>query len=160
MSTQNAIGDRGESIFTTRITQYNLFKVYFLGEKAPIVDFLLEILDEQHPYYFMVQVKSTELGYNKDGKLKAVVPNDKYVKLVERLVPTYVAGVDVSTETVYLCPAFDVGTKYTTIPVTHLLSLSQKKKSKASLNLLKQDVINYYKSSGLGQYKAQYKSLL
>lgn len=32
MAQQNAIGNRGETIFSTRITQDNLFKVYFLGE--------------------------------------------------------------------------------------------------------------------------------
>lgn len=49
MPTQNAIGDRGESIFTTRISEFYQFKVYFLGEKAPIVDFLLEVEDTDKP---------------------------------------------------------------------------------------------------------------
>ena len=59
MADKNAQGERGESIFKTRITQGDLFAIYFLGEKAPIVDFLLEINDKDTPYPFMVQVKST-----------------------------------------------------------------------------------------------------
>lgn len=54
---KNAIGDRGESIFMSRITEGFLFRVYFLGEKAPIGDFILEINDESTPYECMIQVK-------------------------------------------------------------------------------------------------------
>lgn len=82
MPQNNAIGDRGESIFNTRVTQDNLFKVYFMGEKAPIVDFLLEILDDATPYYSMVQVKGTTLGYLAGGNLQASVEEAKMIKLL------------------------------------------------------------------------------
>lgn len=160
MAQQNAIGDRGESIFNTRITQDNLFKVYFLGEKAPIVDFLLEILDPATPYYFLVQVKGTTLGYQAGGNLKACVEEDKMIKLLQRELPTYVAGVDVDREIVYLCPAFDPTTRYPSIPVTHSLQLVNKVASRAILDLLKQDVINYWANSGMSNYKATYHSIL
>ena len=39
MADQNSIGVRGEHIFATRITQGNIFNVYFLGDKAPVVDY-------------------------------------------------------------------------------------------------------------------------
>ena len=39
-SSTNIVGDRGENIFRTRITQYGLFSAYFLGEKTPIEDIL------------------------------------------------------------------------------------------------------------------------
>ena len=160
MVDRNAIGDRGETIFNTRITEGNMFKVYFLGEKAPIVDFLLEILDEDKPYYFMVQVKSTEQGLDRKGFLKAKVPQDKLKKLVRRLVPTYVSGVDIKTETVYLCSAFDEEADYSKIPTTHLLNFSQKQITKHNLALLKQDVINFYQYCTLKTYKSNFQSLL
>ena len=160
MTSSNAIGDRGESIFTTRITQENLFRVYFLGEKAPIVDFLLEILDEKNPYYFMVQVKSTEKGYNKKGRLKASVPIKKLNKLIDKALPTYIAGVDLNSEIVYVCPAFDKNIKYTTIATNHLLYFNNKEETMKTLSLLKQDVIHYYKSYNIAEFKETYKSLL
>lgn len=48
--TSNIIGNIGENIIALRLSKYGIFKVYFLGEKAPIEDFLLEILDEATPY--------------------------------------------------------------------------------------------------------------
>lgn len=160
MANQNAIGDRGESIFMTRITQWNYFKVYFLGEKAPIVDFLLEILDIATPYYFLVQVKGTTLGYQQGGNLKANVDNDKMIKLLNRTLPTYVAGVDVNDEKVYLCPAFEPALRYPSIPTRHKLEFADSNASRATLNLIKEDVINFWQHSNMGQYKSQYHSLL
>lgn len=160
MPQNNAIGDRGESIFNTRVTQDNLFKVYFMGEKAPIVDFLLEILDDATPYYFMVQVKGTTQGYQVDGNLQASVEESKMIKLLERKMPTYVAGVDVNDEIVYLCPAFDINTRYPSIPTNHYLKLSDKPGSRATLDLLKQDVINFWDNSNMSNFKSSYVSLL
>lgn len=131
-----------------------------MGEKAPIVDFLLEILDENTPYYFMVQVKSTTQGYQKNGDLKASVDENKMKKLLERHMPTYVAGVDVNKEKVYLCPAFDPNTKYSSIPTTHCLSLSAKKNSQKLLNQLKDDVINFWNTVKVLDSKTKFKSSL
>ena len=119
----NLIGDRGESIFNTRITEHEMFNVYFLSAKAPIVDFLIEIADEATPFQCLVQVKSTSQGYLKrNGKLRAKVPVDKMQKLINRPLPTYVAGVDLKNEKVYICPAFNDANAYTSsIPITHIL---------------------------------------
>ena len=89
----NDIGNRGETIFASRISANYDFKAYFMGEKAPIGDFILEINDENTPYECMVQVKGTTQGYNVgDGKLKAKVEAAKLQKLLNRPLPTYVAG--------------------------------------------------------------------
>ena len=80
MADKNSIGLRGENIFATRITQGNVFNIYFLGDKVPIVDFLIEINDAKTPYAFMVQVKSTTRGYNASGNLKVRVPKEKNIQ--------------------------------------------------------------------------------
>lgn len=161
MPTNNAIGDNGEAIFCGRITQDFIFKVYFLGEKAPIVDFMLEILDSgNHSYFCLVQVKSTTHGYQVGGNLKASITEDDLNKLIERPLPTYVAGVDIINEAVYLCPAFDSKVKYPSIPVTHKLTLLNKVASKLELLKLKEDIMNYWDNSGSDSYKTNYKSLL
>lgn len=156
----NYIGDQGESIFTTRISKGGTFKVYFLGEKAPIVDFLIETVEQNSSYYFLVQVKGTEQGYLKCGNLNARVDNEKMKELLKRLLPTYVAGVDIKKEIVYLCPAFTPETKYHSILTKHKLELADKQASDATIKLLKQDVVKFWQNSEVSKYKSIYQSLL
>lgn len=159
---KNAIGDRGESIFTTRITATYDFKVYFLGEKAPVGDFILEINNETTPYECMVQVKSTEQGKNKrDGRLKAKVPTTKMQKLINRPMPTYVAGVDVINEEVYIAPAFNKSHDYKkSIPVTHKLSAADPIASQTTIAKLKNDIIDYWTQAQMSKLKANFKTAL
>lgn len=162
MPTQNAIGDRGESIFTTRISEFYQFNVYFLGEKAPIVDFLLEVEDTDKPYYFLIQVKSTTKGYHrKTGYIKAVISNSKLLELIKRPLPTYIAGVDVNNEIVYINPAFDTSVSYSSgMPVSHLLDRTKQVVSKATLDLLIQDVKNFWDNLSANGYKTSFHSVL
>ena len=161
MPTQNAIGDNGEAIFSGRITQDSVFKVYFLGEKAPYVDFMLEVLDQvDHSYFCLVQVKSTTLGYSDGGNLRASISDHDLEELIKRPLPTYLAGVDINSEAVYICPAFDINIKYPSIPTKHKLELINKPGSKAELLLLKEDIIKYWNNSGSEIYKTNYQSIL
>jgi hypothetical protein len=57
--TQNEIGDAGENLAMLRLEKHGIFRAYFLGAKAPIVDLLIEITDEKTPYQALIQVKST-----------------------------------------------------------------------------------------------------
>ena len=69
--TTNVVGGAGENLTALRLEKDGYFNVYFLGEKAPIEDFLLEIRDEAHPYHCLLQVKSTEMEerYLKNGNI-------------------------------------------------------------------------------------------
>lgn len=158
----NLIGDRGESIFNTRITEHEMFNVYFLSAKAPIVDFLIEIADEATPFQCLVQVKSTSQGYLKrNGKLRAKVPVDKMQKLINRPLPTYVAGVDLKNEKVYICPAFNDANAYTSsIPITHILDKQNTVATQQTLDMLKQDIIEYWNKAKANLYKSSFKSRL
>jgi hypothetical protein len=158
----NDIGNRGETIFASRISANYDFKVYFMGEKAPIGDFILEINDENTPYECMVQVKGTTQGYNVgDGRLKAKVEPSKLQKLLNRPLPTYVAGVDVDREEVYIAPVFTVAHDYTaTIPVGHKLALNDPVASQTTLNALKQDIINFWTHVGVAASKATFNTSL
>ena len=158
----NLIGDRGESIFNTRITEHEMFNVYFLSAKAPIVDFLIEIADEATPFQCLVQVKSTSQGYLKrNGKLRAKVPVDKMQKLINRPLPTYVAGVDLKNERVYICPAFNDANAYTSsIPITHILDKQNAVATQQTLNMLKQDIIEYWNNANVNLYKTSFRSRL
>lgn len=158
----NLIGDRGESIFNTRITEHEMFNVYFLSAKAPIVDFLIEIADEATPFQCLVQVKSTSQGYLKrNGKLRAKVSVDKMQKLINRPLPTYVAGVELKNEKVYICPAFDDANAYTSsIPITHILDKQNTVATQQTLDMLKQDIIEYWNKAKANLYKSSFKSRL
>lgn len=158
----NLIGDRGESIFNTRITEHGMFNVYFLSAKAPIVDFLIEIADEATPFQCLVQVKSTSQGYLKrNGKLRAKVPADKMQKLINRPLPTYVAGVDLKNERVYICPAFNDANAYTSsIPITHILDKQNAVATQQTLDMLKQDIIEYWNNANMNLYKTSFRSRL
>lgn len=160
MADNNSIGLRCESIFTTRITQWNVFNVYFLGDKTPVVDFLVEINDANTPYAFVVQVKSTIRGYNTAGDLKVRVTRDKYMSLLKRPLPTYVAGVDINTETVYLCPAFNDKTCVKSLPAKNKLKFTSPATTKRVLALLKNDVIKYWQNAKTIGYKKKYTSIL
>lgn len=162
MAITNDIGDYGESIFKTRLTEHYMFKIYFLGEKTPIEDFLVELNDTTHPYQFLVQVKSTEKGYNKkSGYVKARVSDFKRDELIKRPLPTYVAGVDTVNEIVYICPAFDNSVSFSNgIPIKHPLSKTNPVITLQTLNLLADDVRDFWNSSHAFSYKQVYKSKL
>lgn len=158
----NLIGDRGESIFNTHITEHEMFNVYFLSAKAPIVDFLIEIADEATPFQCLVQVKSTSQGYLKrNGKLRAKVPVEKMQKLINRPLPTYVAGVELKNEKVYICPAFNDANAYTSsMPITHILDKQNTVATQQTLDMLKQDIIEYWNKAKANLYKSSFKSRL
>ena len=157
---KNHIGVRGESIFMTRITEFDLIEGFFLGDKAPIVDFYMDINDGDESYQFLIQVKSTTLGYDSSGNLRVSVPEKKYKKLQKKKLPTYVAGVDVNNEVVYICSAFQEGKDISSMNIKHCLKKSRPVRTKKTLELLRKDVIRYWSGKVTPDYKNKFKSFL
>lgn len=108
----DAIGQRGESIFTAVMLSFHgrmpLFRVQFLGDKWPGVDFICELRGPwktRQPFFF-VQVKSTAQGYAKtSGRLKARISKKHALALSRYPAPVYLAGVDERNELVYMVAA-------------------------------------------------------
>ena len=164
----NVIGDIGEMEVSTRLMETGLFIVFLLGGKVPVFDLLVEIVPDanaqEKPYQFLVQVKSTQEAnpYTKrTHRLKTPVPNDKLNALIDRPLPSYVAGVDINTSDVYLVPAFDRGAGYGgSIPDTFRLIKGNKAVNTALLQRLKNDVIAYWHGLKIDVYKPSFNSAL
>lgn len=159
------IGNNGERNAAIRLTQGQLFDVIELGGKTPAFDLLCRINDPQKPYQFLVQVKATEacnvFTPSNPPRIKTPVPNDKYKQLQIRPLPTYVAGVDNNSGDVYIAPAFKITNDYrSSIPTTYRLSINDKNGSLNNLNLLKNDVLNYWDGLNIQTYKSAFTSLL
>ena len=103
---KNQIGDSGEKILGFALSYFPFFNLYFLDGKASVEDFFGEIADENNPYPFLIQVKTTEQGIDAQNRLLATLPTGKRDKLISRPVPTYLAGIDLQSITLYLCPVF------------------------------------------------------
>ena len=160
---QNSIGNTGENLAQLRLSKHGVFNVYFLGEKAPIEDILIEINDETNPYQALVQVKATNATnrYNKgNGAMKTPVPDKKLTKLWNRPIPTYVMGVDLVDELVYIAPAYQKEGKYPSIPNRLKIDNKVIADDITALNKLKEDIINYYQSHKIPQHKQNYKTLI
>ena len=161
--TTNVIGGAGENLTALRLEKDGYFKVYFLGEKAPIEDFLLEILDETHPYHCLLQVKSTGKNnrYQVCGNINTPVPDDKLEKLINRPLPTYVVGADIEEEVVFIAPANDKKRRYPSIPTGFRLDNKDKDQRIANLEKLRDEIIRYWEESGILDYKYnRFKSAL
>ena len=166
--TTNAIGDIGEMTVSIRLLEFGLFNVYLLGGKVPAFDLLAELIPQnaqEKPYQFLIQVKSTDIAhpYTKiDRRLKTPVPDKKYQALIDRPLPTYVAGVDLNTSDVYLVPAFDrVKSFRNSIPTGFkLIGKPKKDSNKRKLQRLKDDIVQYWQHLNIDNYKPHYNSII
>ena len=102
------IGKRGESIFSTIISRYInaagfLFAPSFMGDKFPVVDFYVDLLNYPSKRgFFFASVKSTTLGYYPDNsKLKISINRDEIGELKKFPVPVYLFGIDEKAERGY-----------------------------------------------------------
>ena len=85
-----------------------LFRANGWGGKYPVVDFIVDCLDSEEKAcgFFYVQTKSTASCRSSSSRsLRIDCRLSKYNALVGLPVPTYIAGVDVWTEEVYLVAA-------------------------------------------------------
>ena len=153
--TTNVVGGAGENLTALRLEKDGYFKVYFLGEKAPIEDFLIEILDESHPYHCLLQVKSTGMDerYLHNGNIITPIPKEKLLKLVHRPLPTYVVGADIEDEVVFIASATNESKEYPSIPTGFRLDNKDKATRIANLEKLRDDIIRYWEESNIFDYK-------
>lgn len=158
---KNHSGDSGEKVVGALLSRFAFFNIYFLDGKAPIEDFVGEVADANKPYPFFVQVKSTIQGVDKYGKLQASLEDSKRLALLKRPIPTYLAGVDLNKLEVYLAPVFDSNVKYSTVPPSHVFGFNDDAKLAVQMNLLKDDIINFWDNqTDAPAKKTTYKSLL
>lgn len=166
--TTNAIGDIGEMTVSIRLLEFGLINVFLLGGKVPDFDLLAELIPQnvqEKPYQFLIQVKSTNdvTPYTKKSRqLKISVPDKKLQQLIDRPLPTYVAGVDLNSLDVYLVPAFDRTNSYrNSIPSGFkLIGKPKKISNKRQLQRLKDDVTNYWQGLNIDNYKPHFNSMI
>lgn len=164
----NAIGDIGEMTVSIRLLEFGLINVFLLGGKVPAFDLLAELIPQnaqEKPYQFLIQVKSTDIAhpYTKiDRRLKTPVPDEKYQALIDRPLPTYVAGVDLNTSDVYLVPAFDRAKSFrNSIPTGFkLIGKPKKDSNKREIQRLKDDIVQYWQHLNIDNYKPHYNSII
>lgn len=107
----NAIGDVGEILAQLHFSrpvrgkyQRPLFRAAHLGEKYPVVDLIVDILDPKEASlgFFFVQVKATNAAKPKAKTLAVKIELLKYNHLAQIPAPTFLVGVDIDAEKVYL----------------------------------------------------------
>lgn len=164
--TTNAIGDIGEMLVSIRIMENGFFYAILLGGKVQSYDIIAEIIpanNYEKPYQFLIQVKSTSdiqpFTVN-DHRLKTPAPKGKYDALVDRPLPSYIAGVDLNTQNVYLVPAFDRNASYGGSIPTSFCLIPGDPHNIAKLQRLKNDVINYWHGLNIDVYKPNFASIL
>lgn len=155
---QNQIGNFGELLTETEFCRpvgkkYNrpLFRANNLGQKYPVVDFVVDLLDsrEKSIGFFYVQVKSTDdPSAGKKKRLPIECPYHKYNAMVNLPVPTYLVGVDVWRETIYVLAAERTRKrKLSSIGKLHDLSADDIKVS------LYKEVLSYWNEQSLDAWK-------
>lgn len=164
--TTNAIGDIGEMTVSIRLMEFGSINVFLLGGKVPAFDLLAELIphdDQEKPYQFLIQVKTTNTKHpftKRVKKLKTPVPDKKLKALINRPLPTYVAGVDLNTFDVYLVSAFDRTKSFrNSIPTGFKLEGKPNvAANKRNLNRLWDDVKRYWLNLNIDTYKPNYNS--
>lgn len=162
---KDVIGDAGEMTASIRLMESGLFRVFLLGGKVPAFDLLVEIIPQnqiEKPYQFLVQVKSTNMkpARTKKNRLKTPVPKANLSDLIDRPLPSYIAGVDISKSEVVLVSAFDKTAKYSSsIPTSYLLQQGNTN-NLIVLQQLKDDIVSYWTGLNIDNYKPNYASSL
>lgn len=147
----NHIGRLGEAIFNVEISRGYHFLPSPLGEKWPVSDFYVELLGPKEHLFFVVQVKSTTRKVSNKGRLRITAPKKKLKALNKYYCPTYLAGVEVKTDSVYLIAI-------NTSKRKDINNLPTKFKLDANTRLkLFRDVRAFWKNSGLIGYKKKFK---
>jgi len=149
--TSNDIGDIGEAIFNLVISRYGLFRPSHLGDKWPVSDFYVELKNNDNYLFFIVQVKATAKPMTKGRQLPISATREQIRKLNAYYSPTYLAGVDVIKEKVYLKAINqEVTSNIRGIGTEFEFNEENGKK-------LYEDVERFWKGSDLDAYKSNFK---
>jgi hypothetical protein len=79
-----------------------LFRPAHLGDKWAVADYAIELVNSTGKF-FLVQVKSTQVGCTRDGRLRVAVSADRYARLSGSWLPSHIVGVDDPLEEAYIC---------------------------------------------------------
>ena len=145
---KNALGSRGEAIAYVRLTEGYRFNLYFMGEKAQTIDYLLELRDKNAPFFAFLQVKTTaQHEFTQAGQLKVGISTHDLGLLINKPLPTYFVGVDEIEESVYIAPLFsDTIHGYTSsIPKKYKLEHMPSEENKKVIAKLEKDIICFSK---------------
>lgn len=116
----NSTGDLGEILAQLHFSrplktgaQLPLFRPSHLGEKYPIIDLIVDVLDgnENSIGFFFVQVKATTKAATSSKTLPVEIDLIKYNRLAGMPAPTFLVGVDTKAEKVYLVSALKPASK-------------------------------------------------
>lgn len=148
---QNEIGELGEGIFNVAISRDYIFRPRHLGEKWPSSDFYVELVGLKEHFFFIVQVKSTTQGLDKSGNLKVKANRKKIHELNAYYCPTYLAGVDIKTEEVYLIAINKNKRKdISKLPTKFKLDVKNRK-------LLYEEVKSFWENTNIKKYKNTFR---
>lgn len=138
-----------------------IFSAELLGGKVPSFDVYAEVFDQNKPYPFLVQIKTSTMKnmYNQNS-IKTPVPDAKLISLCNRPIPTYVAGFDMRHNILYIAPAFSGTEKYASIPLIHKIELYNPAAAEAELRKLRDDVLAFYDNNNIPSLKKSYTSTL
>jgi hypothetical protein len=143
---RNALGERGEAILKVLLLTPHggapLFRLAHLGEKWPTVDYLVELVGKPGNFLFL-QVKTTQDGVQKNGRLRVGVDKEKYNDLALFRIPKYIVGVNSETEDAYICAV----TRSTDRKLSSLVT-SHSLKKKGIRRLLFREVARFWKDLG------------
>jgi hypothetical protein len=142
------LGIRGEALAVLLLSDYcgrvePFFRLHFLGEKCPTVDYLVELVGStSESGFFFIQVKTTAQGYTKDAaarRLKVQVSQQDVDRLVKYPAPTYVIGVDVTNRVGYILSVNEPRGRIASLPTKYPINC-------ANLELLWAEVRDYWAS--------------
>ncbi len=147
----NEIGDLGEAIFSVEISRDYTFRPRRLGEKWPASDFYVELIGPKEHFFFIVQVKATSRQFDRKGNLRIKATRNKINELNAYYCPTYLAGVEVESNSVYLMSVNRSRRKTVNkLPTKFLLDRENRAR-------LFNEVKSFWEKSDLKEYKKNFK---
>ena len=145
---RNHIGNRGESIFEVLVTKHmpgagRLFYPTFLGDKYPVIDYQIDLLEHPFPAFFYASIKTTQQGYTANkGRLKVTILKKDREGLGRHIVPVYIFGIDENLEKGYMASANDPNSKLIINNISTFFPITEN-----NLKLLHKEVSGYWENS-------------